>query len=45
MNRIDMMHRVVVTGPESEVRRFQEKVIRPCEEDGQECLVVTLSTF
>src|SRR5262245_58251355 len=32
-----VMHRVVVTGPESEVRRFREKVIRPCEEDGQDC--------
>jgi len=30
-------HRVVVTGPASEVTRFREKVIRPCEEDGQDC--------
>ena len=30
-------HRLVVTGPESEVRRFREKVIHPCEEDGQDC--------
>ena len=30
-------HRLVVTGPESEVRRFREKVIRPDEEDGQDC--------
>ena len=30
-------HRLVVTGPESEVRQFREKVIRPCEEDGQDC--------
>ena len=30
-------HRVVVTGPESEVTRFREKVIRPCGEDGQDC--------
>src|SRR5215469_4940131 len=33
----DMMHRMVVTGPQSEVTRFREKVIRPCEEDGQDC--------
>src|SRR5262249_19990466 len=29
-------NRVVVTGSESEVRRFREKVIRPDEEDGQD---------
>src|SRR5262245_2104038 len=28
-------NRLVVTGPESEVRRFRGKVIRPCEEDGK----------
>src|SRR5262245_26570957 len=31
-------HRVVVTGPEAEVRRFRETTIRPSKEDGQECL-------
>src|SRR5262249_13174217 len=31
-----MTNRMVVTGPESEVRRFREKVMQPYEEGGQD---------
>lgn len=30
-------HRVIVTGPEVEIRRFRDKVIRPSKDDGLDC--------